>query len=247
MRPLRAGVFAAGLGSRMRPAGSAGAPPKALTPIVDRPLIEWVLRDIVAAGASEIVVIVNEQSQSVCDFITQAMPSCPVTWIVETTPSSMHSFLRVLETLAASGDEGPFLMTTVDTIAPPGTFASFVDAAAHARPADMILALTSRVDDDHPLTMRIGPMQSDCSADVVTVGEGPYATAGYYFVRASLLREADAARRANLHALRAFLRYAADRGCTLRGICMPESIDVDRPGDVAPAAQLLRGSLGRVS
>jgi len=175
------------------------------------------------------------------------MPSCPVTWIVETTPSSMHSFLRVLETLGVDGDEGPFLMSTVDTIAPPGTFASFVAAAAHARPADMILALTSRVDDDNPLTMRIGPVQSDCSADVVAVGEGSYATAGYYFVRASLLREAEAARRANLPALRAFLRHAAHRGCTLRGICMPDSIDVDRPGDVAAAAQLLRGSLGHVS
>src|SRR5215471_11921225 len=183
MRPFRAGVFAAGLGSRMRPDGSVGAPPKALTPIADRPLVEWILRDIVAAGASEIVVIVNEQSQSVRDHITQTMPSCPVTWIVETTPSSMHSFLRVLETLALGGDTGPFLMSTVDTIAPPGTFASFVDAAEHARPADMILALTSRVDDDNPLTMRIGPVQSDSCADIVAVGEGAYATAGYYFVR----------------------------------------------------------------
>ena len=95
-----------------------------------------------------------------------------------------------------------------------------------------MLALTSRVDDDNPLRMRIGPVHADSSADIVAVGEGSLATAGYYFVRASLLREADAVRRAGLPALRAFLHHVAGRGYTLRGICMPDSIDVDRPSDI---------------
>jgi NDP-sugar pyrophosphorylase family protein len=242
MRPLKAGVFAAGMGLRMRGANASPPRPKALTPVGDRPLVEWILRDVVAAGASEIVVIVNEQSLAVRDHIARTMPSCPVTWIVETTPSSMHSFLRVLEALARDGDDGPFLMSTVDTIAPPGTFGRFAAAAAGARPADIILALTGRIDEDNPLRMQIGPAHADGSAEIVAIGEGSHATAGYYFVRASLLREAEAARAARLPALRAFLRFVSDRGGTLRGICMPDSIDVDRPADIGAAEQLLRSA-----
>src|SRR5205085_11903062 len=180
-------------------------------------------------------------AQLVRDHRAPTMPACPITWIVESTPSSMHSFLRVLETLAGR-DRGPFLMSTVDTIAPPGTFARFADAARRARAADMVLALTERIDDEHPLRMRIGPRDGDSSAEIEAVGEGTLATAGYYFVSATLLREADAARRANLPALRAFLQLVCERGYRLRGICMPDSVDVDRPADVGAAEQLLRMS-----
>ena len=45
----------------------------------------------------------------------------------------MHSFLRVVETLAAGGDEGPFLVSTVDTVAPPGAFARFAAEARRTR------------------------------------------------------------------------------------------------------------------
>jgi len=154
----------------------------------------------------------------------------------------MHSFLRVLETLVGDGNQGPFLMSTVDTIAPPGTFAQFVCAVRRTQAADLILALTTRVDDDNPLRVRMGAVDADGSGRVDAIGDGDYATAGYYAVRASLLREAAAARAANLPALRVFFRFAAERGCTLRGIAMPESVDVDRPADVDAAAQLLRNS-----
>jgi NDP-sugar pyrophosphorylase family protein len=241
MQSLKAGVFAAGAGLRLR-GGDAAAPPKALTAVADRTLIEWTLRDIEAAGSTQIVVIVNEASVSVRDHVARTMRSSPITWIVETTPSSMHSFLRVLETLACAGDDGPFLMATVDTIAPPGTFAHFVDAARRAPAADIVLALTTRIDDDNPLTVTVGPFGADGSADVVAIGSGPLATAGYYFVRASLLAEADAARRAGLPALRKFFQFVAARGYSVRGICMPASVDVDRPADVGAAEALLRGS-----
>jgi NDP-sugar pyrophosphorylase family protein len=244
VRTLKAGVFAAGVGARMRAAGHGPCPPKALTRVGDRTLIEWILRDIDAAGAGDVAVIVNQQSIAVREHVSRFMPSRPITWIVETTPSSMHSFLRVLDTLARDGGDGPFLMSTVDTIAPPGTFARFVDAAARAQPADIVLAMTSRIDDDHPLRMQLGPMRADGSAAIVAVGDGAHATAGYYFVRASLLREADAATRANLPALRAFLGHLCERGYRLRGIPMPDSIDVDRPSDVAAAERLLRSSAG---
>jgi NDP-sugar pyrophosphorylase family protein len=236
-RPLRGGIFAAGFGSRLQQSGR----PKALTPVAGRPLIDWILDDFENAHISEVAIIINEQSLAVRAHVDAGHRSCRVRWIVETTPSSMHSFLRVVETLADDGDDGPFLISTVDTVAPPGTFGRFVDASGPVLAADMVLALTSRIDDEKPLTVEIQPHPAGAGVEVLRFGgQGAYATAGYYLVRASVLREAAAGRAANLGALRLFFGHLLDCGYSVAGICMPDSIDVDRPADIGAAEMLLR-------
>jgi NDP-sugar pyrophosphorylase family protein len=268
MSRLRAGIFAAGLGSRL---GSTEGLPKGLTPVAGRPLIDWILDDLKAAGVADTVMIVNETSTALRDHVAGTRAGQAVRCIVETTASSMHSFLRVLETLADGGDEGPFLMSTIDTIAPPGTFAAFIDAAANDR-ADVTLALTTRLDDENPLrveiddgnppkggshravradidTVRASLVGSDFSRTVgrvVAVGAGPHVTAGYYLVRSTVLAEATAGRQRNFGALRQFFAYLFDRGYRMTGICMPDSVDVDRPQDITAAERLLRASASRM-
>jgi NDP-sugar pyrophosphorylase family protein len=73
-------------------------------------------------------------------------------------------------------------------------------------------------------------------------GDGEYATAGVYAVRPVILREADAARRDGIDALRKFLQRLLERGYHLSGIPIPRSIDVDRPADIAAAEALLRSA-----
>jgi NDP-sugar pyrophosphorylase family protein len=263
---LRAGIFAAGFGSRL---GNVSGRPKGLTPIGGRPLIDWILQDLEAAGVSETVVIVNEQSIALRDYVDRRNPAdrlrqgyggppklhaeaeagshnvSSVRWIVETTPSSMHSFLRVMEELARGGGKDPFLISTVDTIAPPGTFRTFVNLAQGAPSADVVMALTSRIEDEHPLKVDTDSRRraaGEAGAPILAIGEGSYATAGYYFVRSSVLREAAAGRAANFPALRVFFRHLFDRGYRLTGVCMPDSVDVDRPSDIEAAEQLLRSS-----
>jgi hypothetical protein len=67
-----------------------------------------------------------------------------------------------------------------------------------------------------------------------------WATAGYYLVRATILREAAAARRDGLGALRAFLGRLHDRGYTLAALPVAGGVDVDRPSDVGEAERYLR-------
>jgi len=59
-------------------------------------------------------------------------------------------------------------------------------------------------------------------------------------VRASMLDEADAARRDGVSALRGFLARLLAKGHRLDGIVSPASIDVDRPFDVEAAEEFLR-------
>src|SRR3989440_11851225 len=126
---LRAGILAAGRGERLR---SDASPLKPLTIVGGETLIEHVLKSMAEAGASEVVVIVNEDSEVVRDHVTKKEWPFALRWIVETTPSSMHSFLRLVAVLAADGDAGPFLVSTVHTLA--GADA-FPEVMGGARPA----------------------------------------------------------------------------------------------------------------
>ena len=232
-RALRAGVIAAGAGERLAGAGSL----KPLVRVGGRPLIDRVLESIAAAGATDVAVIINERSLPVRDHVLVGRWPFAVRWIVQTTPSSMHSFLFVLEALV-EGTDDRVLISTVDTVAPEGAFAEFV-AAARAPDADVTLALTTLVDDEHPLRVRLDEDRRVSAIGAAADGS-PFVTAGYYFVHARVLNEADAARRDGVAALRTFFARLIERGYRIDGVPMPDSIDVDRPSDVVVAERLFQ-------
>lgn len=229
---VKAGVIAAGRGTRL--AGSGVLKP--LTRIAGRALIEHVLDSVGETRASEVTVIINADSLAIHRHVTQLAWPFTLRWLVETTPSSMHSFLRIVETLAAGGDEGPFLISTVDTIAAPAAFSRFL--ALVAPDSDVTLAVTDRIDDENPLRVSVD------GSRVTAIGDGaaaaPLITAGYYAVRSSILAEAADARADGLMALRAFLTRLLSRGYRIDAARVSESVDVDRPADVDAAEALLR-------
>jgi NDP-sugar pyrophosphorylase family protein len=233
---LRAGVLAAGRGERLRTKSAL----KPLAKVDGRTLIERVLISLAEAGASEVIVIINEDSLAIRNHVTALKWSFAIRWIVETTPSSMHSFLRLVETLAADGDDGPFLLSTVDTVAGSQTYAQFITEARRHKAAAVTLALTLPGNDEKPLLVRCAPGDSRVIAIGETAAPSQYATAGVYAVRASILQEAEAARRERIGALRTFLGRLLDRGYHLAGIPIDQSIDVDRPGDIRTAEEFLR-------
>jgi NDP-sugar pyrophosphorylase family protein len=234
---LRGGILAAGHGERLRK-GNPNLKP--LVKVAGETLIERVLKSMAEAGAAEVVVIISEDSRVVRDHVTQREWPFVLRWIVETTPSSMHSFLRLVETLAADGNAGPFLLSTVDTVAGPKTYAHFIAEAQRLEHASVTLALTSPGDDEKPLLVRIAPGDSRVTAIGEAAAGSEYATAGVYGVRPIILREAKAARREGIDALRKFLGRLLERGYPLAGIPISKSIDVDHPADIETAEAFLR-------
>ena len=236
---LRAGVLAAGRGERLR---TQSSPLKPLVKVGSRTLIEHVLNSMAGAAASEVVVIINEDSLAVRDHVAAMEWPFALRWIVETTPTSMHSFLRLVETLAADGDDGPFLISTVDIVAGALTYSRFLAEARQLDQTAVTLALASPGYDEKPLLVRTAPGTSR----VVGIGDAAapsdFATAGVYAVRASILREAEAARREGVEALRTFLGRLFDRGYHLAGIPIAQAIDVDRPSDIRTAEEFLQST-----
>src|SRR3954469_1862051 len=181
-RSLRAGVLAAGRGERLR------AHPCELKPLArigDLTLIEHVLKSMANAGPSEVVVIINEDSMAVRDHVTKNDWPFALRWVVETTPTSMHSFLRLVEVLAEDGTDGPFLLSTVDTVTGPNGYPNFMEQA-RCDDAAITLALTSPGDDEKALLVR----RKDGDCRIEAFGHGEFATAGVYAVRPIILREA---------------------------------------------------------
>jgi len=234
---LRAGVLAAGRGERLRGQSNCLKP---LVKVDGRTLIERVLISMAEAGTSEVIVIINADSLAVRDHVAAMKWPFALRWIVETTPTSMHSFLRLVETLAQDGDEGPYLLSTVDTVAGAQTYSRFIAEARGIKHSAVTLALTSPENDEKPLFVRTAPGDSRIIAIGEAAAPSSYATAGVYAVRASILREAEAARNEGVDALRTFLGRLLDRGYRLAGIPIAESIDVDRPADVEAAEEFLR-------
>lgn len=231
---LRAGILAAGRGERLR---SDASPLKPLAVVGGETLIERVLKSMADAGATEVVVIINEDSEAVRDHVMKRNWPFALRWIVKTTPSSMHSFLRLVEVLAADGNEGPFLVSTVDTVAGPNAYAEFMERA-RGESAVVTLALTSPGDDEKPLLVRLARGDSRVAA----FGEGEFATAGIYAVRPIILIEAEEARRDGIDALRKFFGRLLERGYPLAGIPISQSIDVDHPADIETAEAFLRSA-----
>ena len=236
---LRAGILAAGRGERLR---GVTHDLKPLAKVGNRTLIEHVLTAMSDAGASEVVVIINEDSLAVREHVLKQEWPFALRWIVESTPTSMHSFLRLVEALAADGDTGPFLISTVDTLAGAQAYPRFIDEARRDDQADMTLALTSPGDDEKPLFVRMRPGNSRIIAIGDAATPSDHVTAGVYAVRPSILREAESARRDGLDALRTFLGRLLDRGYVLSGIPIAEAVDVDRPADIETAEAFLRSA-----
>ncbi len=237
----RAGIIAAGRGERLAQGGHTLKP---LAPVSGRHLVEHVLASIAETAPTEVAIIINEDSTAVREAVARRLWPFDLRWIVESTPSSMHSFLRVVEALARDGHDGPFLLSTVDTVASAGAYRAFA-AAASALDADVVLAVNRPGHDDKPLLVRVNGSFEVIAlgTDVVDDGsEAVCATAGFYLVRPSILVEADQARADGLTALRLFLARLLARGLRIAAVRVGQSVDVDHPDDLDAAELFLRGA-----
>ena len=117
---MKYAIIAAGEGSRLAQEGVNS--PKPLVKVGGEHLIDRLLRVFMQNGATQVVVICNEQMTSVQDHLRtiQDRGQVPLKFIVKSTPSSMHSMWELSRWL----DDEPFVVTTVDTIVREKEFAS---------------------------------------------------------------------------------------------------------------------------
>lgn len=229
---MKAGIIAAGEGSRLRSEGIDL--PKPLVQVNGTPLIERLLKDFLRAGIEEVACIVNEQSLRVKEFVERLRLPIRVTFVVKSTPSSMHSLFELAPFLG----DGTFLLSTVDPVFDQTEFLRFVDSGRQRRGIDGILAVTRFVDDEHPLYVDVD--ERNRIRGFSKSGVTPWVTGGLYILSPRIFQEAAEVKKLEIARLRNFLSHLVARGYRLETFPFSKIVDVDHVHDIRTAEELLR-------
>jgi putative hydrolase of the HAD superfamily len=224
--PLRAGIIAAGDGSRLK--SSHPGTIKPLVPVRGRPLCHWVVSSLQEAGVQDFTVLLNSRGRDAQESLRAAFPRLRWSFIERDTASSWESFRLVAGSLAETG--GDSLISTVDAIIPPAEARRFADAARRAG-APAALALTAFIDDEKPLWADLG-----ADGRIAALGADArtrrHATCGLYYLTAAVARAMPPARAHGR--LREYLQSLVARSA-VSGVVLAKTLDVDRPEDVRQA------------
>ncbi len=229
---MKAGIIAAGEGSRLKSEGIAM--PKPLVPVGGTPLIERLIGSFQRAGIEEIVCIINAESIEVKDFIEGRDFGIPIKFVVKTTPSSMHSFFALAPFLQG----GPFLLSTVDPIFLEDEFRSYLRYAGEHPEMDGILAITNFVDDENPLYVELGADQQILGFSKIE--RTSWVTGGLYILSHRVFREIDTVLARKIERLRNFLGHLVANGYRLGAFPFSKIVDVDHRQDIDAAEAFLR-------
>lgn len=233
-------IIAAGEGSRLAKEGVAV--PKPLLPINGVPMIERLIRIFAKNRAESISVIVNSEMESVrlfleqwlTDAVLQSLGIGKFRLIVESTPSSMHSFYCLSQVI----DADMVCLTTVDTIFREHQFAEFIRYAESQRDKDGCFAVTPFVEDEKPLYVETHGSRIIGFHDQ---GIFPYVSGGIYCLRTAvtfpILRQCI---EDGISRMRNFQRALISAGLDIEPWVFPKIMDVDHATDIARAADFLK-------
>ncbi len=230
---MKAGIFAAGMGSRFMRAG--WNEPKPLIALHGKPLLGHVLERLFQAGIEEVELLLNEEafSDPVEAYVNQLPEGSRVHTSRKTTRTSYESFRFLMKQLG----KPPFLLSTVDSIVPEDTLEKFLQVRSYPSPCRLVLAVTSFVHDEKPLWV-----ERDNEGKVLNLGESvgkkEAVTAGLYLVLKELTGYAA---EGPFAALREFLGKLVEDGGEVWTREFPMVLDIDCPDDIRVAESLLQG------
>lgn len=234
---MKFAIIAAGEGSRLSQEGVAC--PKPLVPVWGTPMIDRLLRIFEDNGATEIVVVVNGQSESVRQHLEQLSLSVPLRVVVQTTPSSMHS----LYALSPYLQDSPFCLTTVDTLFREDEFREYIRKFAVSE-ADGLMAVTSFVDDEKPLYVAVdGENRITGFHDSREAGD-VFVSGGIYCLKPVALGVLEDCIRRGMSRMRNFQRQLVAEGLRLEACPFGKIVDVDHKSDIRKAEEFLHEAGG---
>jgi NDP-sugar pyrophosphorylase family protein len=226
---FRAAILAAGEGSRLAAGGIRV--PKPLVPVRGMPMIVRLARQLDDAGACGIHALVHPDAWR-AEPLLQAS-GLRVDVRLATTAGSFHSLCALLPRLAGE----PFLLSLVDSVFDGAELPGFV-GFARARKADVVLGVTSFVEDEAPLRVGVG-----AEGTVVGIG-GPscaasrYVTGGVYWFADGIEPWAARARERGIERLRHFLSFLVEAGVPVAAHEFSRIVDVDTAHDLQQAEVL---------
>ena len=157
----------------------------------------------------------------------------PLRFLVKSTPSSMHSFFEISKYLS----DGPFVMTTVDTIFREDEFADFV--ASFRRSGVQTFPVTDFIDDEKPLY--VGTDEAMNITGFYDENRGcRYISAGIYGLLPEAIDTLRGCMERGESRMRNFQRALIADGLKIKAFPLSKVLDIDHAGDILKAEQFLR-------
>ena len=236
---MKYAVIAAGEGSRLTKEGNTT--PKPLIEVNGERLVDRLLRIFEAQRASEVAIICNEQMKEVQMHLmaVQQTYGLPLRLVVKSTPSSMHSMWELDKWL----DDGPFVLTTVDTVFREEEFNAFVQTFARlleTGEADGLMGVTDYIDDEKPLFVSTDD-DLWITAFLDQCDHPRYVSGGIYALTPRSLNTLHDCVARGEQRMRNFQRALLRDGFKLKAWPFSKVLDVDHVSDIQKAEVFLQG------
>ena len=233
---MKFAIISAGDGSRLSQEGVAL--PKPLVELNGTAMIDRLIRIFVQNGADGVVVIINNESPLTKEHLKELQQKLevPLELVIQTTPSSMHSF----HALSPYLKDDKFCLTTVDTIFREEEFARFIEYFKQSD-ADGCMAVTDYIDDEKPLYI-----STDGELDITgfhdeRVEGCQYISGGIYCLTPPALRTLQGCMDKGMARMRNFQRQLVADGLKLKAYPFKKIVDVDHAEDIVKAEAFLNG------
>lgn len=235
---MKFAIIAAGEGSRLSQEGVMV--PKPLVTLNGEPMVERLIRIFNENGAEEIVIIVNTLHPQTEQYLRERAAhgkngEAPIRLVVKTTPSSMHSFYELSVWLK----DGPFCLTTVDTVFRENEFSAYVRAFKQSD-CDGFMAVTDFIDDEKPLYVATNSDLGITGFHDRKEEDCRYISGGIYCLRSSAIATLHRCMAEGQSRMRNFQRGLISDGLRLQACVFSKILDVDHAGDIAKAEAFLK-------
>jgi len=228
---MKAGIFAAGTGTRFLQAG--WKEPKPLVQINGRPLLSYLMDSLFQAGVEHVEILLNGEPRfdAVGEYLRQRPEAAQIGISRKTTESSYESFVFVMKRLGTP----PFVITTVDTIFSAGELKDLLALGPYPPQCSLVLAVTGFQGDTKPLWVELSE-----EGRIQRIGESSRGrdtvTAGLYLVLRELPKPGP---NRPIAALREYLEFVVGQDSCVWGRRFKMALDIDSPEDVRLAESVL--------